>query len=134
MQRWRAFQIGSKSAHACVPKFTFRRVFAIEFWLSPRMRKSSPDHSPPTTRTRDLAMPFLKLQQTMTHLTYSGLFSFCFKELLHRLPPASYDRIKEHLQRAYSTDETRLAEWCLLNLHVLRGKFSKLLENEAESA
>ena len=43
-------------------------------WLSPRMRKSSPDHSPPapppppTTRTRGLAifsscMPSLKLQQ-----------------------------------------------------------------------
>ena len=34
-------------------------VFGIQFWpasLSSRMRKQSPDHSPPTALTRDLAI------------------------------------------------------------------------------
>ena len=72
------------------------RVFAIEFWpawLSPRMRLSSPDHSPLIARTRVLAIfsscrfssyntasgRFYQPGETfMTHLTYSGLCCFFF--------------------------------------------------------
>ena len=35
---------------------SFSHDFAIEFWLSPRMRLSSPDHSPLIARTRVLAI------------------------------------------------------------------------------
>ena len=63
----------------------------IEFWLSPRMRLSSPDHSPLIARTRVLAIcsfcrfssyntasgRFYQPGETfMTHLTYSGLCCF----------------------------------------------------------
>ena len=69
-------------------------VFAIEFWpawLSPRMRLSSPDHSPLIARTRVLAIfsscrfssyntasgRFYQPGETfMTYLTYSGLCCF----------------------------------------------------------
>ena len=71
-------------------------VFAIEFWpawLSPRMRLSSPDHSPLIARTRVLAIfsfcrfssyntasgRFYQPGETfMTHLTYSGLCCFFY--------------------------------------------------------
>ena len=71
-------------------------VFAIEFWpawLSPRMRLSSPDHSPLIARTRVLAIfsscrfssyntasgRFYQPGETfMTHFTYSGLCCFFF--------------------------------------------------------
>ena len=75
----------------------FRRLSFGEFWpawLSPRMRLSSPDHSPLITRTRVLAIfsscrfssyntasgRFYQPGETfMTHLTYSGLCCFfCF--------------------------------------------------------
>ena len=62
-------------------------------WLSPRMRLSSPDHSPLITRTRVLAIfsscrfssyntasgRFYQPGETfMTHLTYSGLCCFFY--------------------------------------------------------
>ena len=65
--------------------------FGIVFWLSPRMRLSSPDHSPLIARTRVLAIcsfcrfssyntasgRFYQPGETfMTHLTYSGLCCF----------------------------------------------------------
>ena len=76
---------------------TISAFFRIEFWpawLSPRMRLSSPDHSPLIARTRVLAIcsfcrfssyntasgRFYQPGETfMTHLTYSGLCCFFFK-------------------------------------------------------
>ena len=89
-------------------------ISAIEFlpaWLSPRMRISSPDHSPLITRTRVLAIfsscrfssyntasgRFYQPGETfMTHLTYSGLccFLFCFLFFL------STERIDERYIKA----------------------------------
>ena len=75
---------------------TISAFFRIEFWpawLSPRMRLSSPDHSPLIARTRVLAIcsfcrfssyntasgRFYQPGETfMTHLTYSGLCCFFF--------------------------------------------------------
>ena len=71
----------------------FRRFFESPAWLSPRMRLSSPDHSPLIARTRVLAIcsfcrfssyntasgRFYQPGETfMTHLTYSGLCCFFF--------------------------------------------------------
>ena len=75
---------------------TISAFFRIEFWpawLSPRMRLSSPDHSPLIVRTHVLAIcsfcrfssyntasgRFYQPGETfMTHLTYSGLCCFFF--------------------------------------------------------
>ena len=72
---------------------TISAFFRIEAWLSPRMRLSSPDHSPLIARTRVLAIcsfcrfssyntasgRFYQPGETfMTHLIYSGLCCFFF--------------------------------------------------------
>ena len=72
---------------------TFLRIEFWPAWLSPRMRLSSPEHSPLIARTRVLAIfsscrfssyntasgRFYQPGETfMTHLTYSGLCSFFF--------------------------------------------------------
>ena len=78
-------------AQVCKTSGWARLSHDFEFWLSPRMRLSSPDHSPLIARTRVLAIfsscrfssyntasgRFYQPGETfMTHLTYSGLCCF----------------------------------------------------------